>query len=198
MRILVISDTHGDFNSLLKAVDSQPKAEVIIHCGDGEEQSEFLKERFKEKMIVAVKGNCDWDSLLPAKEILRINGKTIFVTHGHLYGAKAGLYNLVCAAREEKADILLFGHTHIPITEYDNGLYIMNPGSCHGYNASYGFIDILDDGSVVTNTVQIRWYSHIITKLSIYSIIVFYIYFLTKTQTSDSLTPSLVFWFLSI
>lgn len=156
MRILVVSDTHGDLHSLLKAIDAQPKAEIIIHCGDGEEQSEFLKERFKDKMVVAVKGNCDWDSLLPAKEILRVNGKTIFATHGHLYGAKAGINNLVYAAKEEKADILLFGHTHIPLTDYEDGLYIMNPGSCHGYLASYGFIDILDDGSVVTNIVNVK------------------------------------------
>ena len=38
MRILVLSDTHGDFNRMMKAVNQQPTAEVIIHCGDGEEQ----------------------------------------------------------------------------------------------------------------------------------------------------------------
>ena len=43
---------------------------------------------------------------------------------------------------EAGADILLFGHTHMPLTLYEDGLYIMNPGSCHGYYASYGIIDI--------------------------------------------------------
>ena len=43
MRILVLSDTHGDFNRMMKAVTEQPTAEVIIHCGDGEEQVEYLK-----------------------------------------------------------------------------------------------------------------------------------------------------------
>ena len=44
MRILVVSDTHGDLRSLIKAVDAQRKAEIIVHCGDGEEQQRFLKD----------------------------------------------------------------------------------------------------------------------------------------------------------
>ena len=103
MRILVLSDTHGDFNRMMKAVTEQPTAEVIIHCGDGEEQVEYLKQNFKDKMVVGVRGNCDWGSMLPATETLRINGKTIFITHGHLYNAKVGLYTIMCAAREAKA-----------------------------------------------------------------------------------------------
>ena len=114
MRILVVSDTHGDLRSLIKAVDAQRKAEIIVHCGDGEEQ------------------------------------------HGHLYDAKSGLYRITSAAREAGADILLFGHTHMPLTLYEDGLYIMNPGSCHGYYASYGIIDITDKGEIVTNTVALK------------------------------------------
>ena len=46
MRILVVSDTHGDLRSLIKAVDAQRKAEIIVHCGDGEEQQRFLKDNY--------------------------------------------------------------------------------------------------------------------------------------------------------
>ena len=67
MRILVVSDTHGDLRSLIKAVDAQRKAEIIVHCGDGEEQQRFLKDNYKDKMIVAVRGNCDWNSFFPSK-----------------------------------------------------------------------------------------------------------------------------------
>ena len=155
MRILVVSDTHGDLRTLLKVVNSHPTAEVIIHCGDGDEQVQYLKNNYKDKMIVGVRGNCDWCSQLLSKEILRICGKTIFITHGHLYNAKSTLYPLMCAAREEKADILLFGHTHNAMTYYEDGLHMLNPGSCHGYMASYGFIDITEKGDIVTNTVTI-------------------------------------------
>lgn len=156
MRILVVSDTHGDFRTLLKAVNSQPTAEIIVHCGDGDEQVQYLKDNFKDKMIVGVRGNCDWCSNLLSKEIIRVCGKTIFITHGHLYNAKTGLYTIMCAAREEKADILLFGHTHNALTYYEDGLNVLNPGSCSGYMASYGYIDITDKGDIVMNTVAIK------------------------------------------
>ncbi len=156
MRILVVSDTHGDMRTLMKAVNAQPSAEIIVHCGDGDEQVQYLKDTIKDKMIVGVRGNCDWCSSLPSKEILSVCGKKIFITHGHLYNAKVGMYNIICAAREEKADILLFGHTHNAMTYYEDGLYVMNPGSCSGYMASYGYIDITDKGEIVTNTVAIK------------------------------------------
>ncbi len=156
LRILVVSDTHGDFDMLMRAVKAQPSAEIIVHCGDSSGQIDLLRQTVRDKMIVAVRGNCDWCSPLPNTETVRANGKTIFVTHGHLYNAKLTEYRLVCAAREAKADILLFGHTHFAKTDYDDGLYILNPGSCHGYGATYGYIDITDKGDIVTNIVKIK------------------------------------------
>ena len=82
-------------------------------------------------------------------------GKRFFFTHGHLYDAKLGLYRLVCAARERKADLLLFGHTHQPLTDYDDGLYILNPGSLSGSGGTYGTVDITPAG-VVLNIVRNR------------------------------------------
>lgn len=155
MRILVVSDTHGDFFSLKRAVLAQPNADMIIHCGDGAEQVAELKMLFPDKKIVAVRGNCDWGSTLPNVEVVEAGGKTVFVTHGHLYNVKLALYPLVCAARENKADILLYGHTHTALADYEDGLTILNPGSCHGYGASYGYIDITDKGDVVTNIVKL-------------------------------------------
>lgn len=157
MRILVVSDTHGDLHSLNRALTAQPTAEVIIHCGDGESQYQYMKDALRDKMVVGVRGNCDWGtSTLPLTETLRVCGKTIFVTHGHMYQAKFTTTQLIYAAREAKADILLFGHTHIPMTDYEDGLYIMNPGSCSGYYASYGYIDITEKGDVVTNVVLLN------------------------------------------
>lgn len=156
MKILVVSDTHGDAHSLLRAVKAQPDAEVIVHCGDGDEQVQLLKDTYKNKMIVGVRGNCDWNSFLPVTETLNILGKKIFIAHGHLYNAKFGLYNIMCAAREAGADILLYGHTHIAMTSYEDGLYMMNPGSCHGYMASYGILEITEKGDILTNIVKVK------------------------------------------
>ena len=148
MKILVVSDTHGDTYSLKSAINSKPDAEVVIHCGDGNAEFENLKPLYPQKHFIGVRGNCDFCSSASNVETITLEGKKIFVTHGHIYNAKYGLYNLVCAAREAGADLLLFGHTHIPLEDYDDGLYIVNPGSLHGYGGGYAYIDVTEKGIV--------------------------------------------------
>lgn len=155
MKILVVSDTHGDFNTLKRAVLSHSTAEVIIHCGDGESQVQRIKESFPDKAVYNVRGNCDWNSSAPATEEITVEGKKIFVTHGHLYQAKLTL-SLICAeARSRNADILCFGHTHIPTEEYRDGLYVLNPGSCSGCGATCGLIEITP-GGILTSIAPVR------------------------------------------
>lgn len=154
MRILVVSDTHGREDNLRRAVLAQPKAEAVIHLGDGEEETGRVKRAFPEKMFLQVRGNCDWGSELPQTAVFEADGVKIFYTHGHLYGVKSSLYNAVCAARENGARVLLYGHTHQALTDYEDGLYIMNPGSLGGYKASYGILDITPQG-IVTNVIML-------------------------------------------
>lgn len=155
MRILVVSDTHRDSYSLRQAILQQPTAEVILHLGDGEEEIMDMKLEFPKRMIIPVRGNCDWGSTLPSSEEICLEGKRIFMTHGHLYQVKMGYHPIYCAAREKKADILLFGHTHVPMQDYDDGLYVLNPGSLNGANASYGILDITPAG-IMTNLLTLR------------------------------------------
>ena len=65
MRILVVSDSHGNDGNLRRAILAQPKAEVVIHLGDGEEELLRAKRSFPEKMFLAVRGNCDYASFAP-------------------------------------------------------------------------------------------------------------------------------------
>lgn len=155
MRILVVSDTHGDLHSFIKAVDSQRSADVIIHCGDSKDELNEIKLRYKDKAVYAVRGNCDFSSTLPNVETITLCGKKLFITHGHLYNAKMTLYNLQCAGRESGADIVLFGHTHRAYCDYSDGMYMLNPGSLHGYDATYAYIDITDSG-IMTNIVKLK------------------------------------------
>lgn len=154
MRILVVSDTHGDTVDLRETVMAQPKAEVVIHLGDGEDDVAKIKPLFPEKMFLQVRGNCDFGSSLPLADAFVYNGVRIFFTHGHYYDVKLGDYDIRRAARERKADILLYGHTHVAFADYEDGLYAMNPGSLHGYGKSYGYIDITESG-IVTNLVRL-------------------------------------------
>ena len=45
-------------------------------------------------------------------------GKRVFFSHGHMYGVKVGLEQFLEGARNVKADIALFGHTHRPMLDY--------------------------------------------------------------------------------
>lgn len=155
MRVLVVSDTHRDEYALRRAILSQPRAEVVIHLGDGEEEAILMKESFPDKMFVLVRGNCDWNSMLPVKAEITLMQKRLFCTHGYTYRVKMGLWDAKAAARDAKADILLYGHTHVAQTDYEDGLYIMNPGSLHGSQGTYGIIDITSAG-IVTNILKLH------------------------------------------
>ena len=156
MRVLVISDTHGDEQALCRAVEAQPTARVVLHLGDGVREAEAAASAYPDREFHLIRGNNDWSAgrAYPLTQELLLSGKRVFLTHGHGYRVKMGLYDVVCAARERGADILLFGHTHQPLTDYEDGLYLMNPGSL-GYGGTYGIVDITLAG-VVTSLVPNR------------------------------------------
>lgn len=154
MRILVTSDTHGDSGSLRRAILAQPKADIVIHLGDGGDDVEKVRFSFPNKTFLQVRGNCDWGSAVPTAGEYTAQGKKIFYTHGHNYGVKSGDYTIISEARSRKADILLFGHTHQPREDYEDGLYIMNPGRLSGWEPTYGIIDITEQG-IVLNVMKL-------------------------------------------
>jgi hypothetical protein len=140
---------------LHRALVAQPKARTVIHLGDGEEEAREVQASFPEKTFYMVRGNCDWGSKLPARLIEKIGGVTFYMTHGYAEHVKYGMDEVEQAARENGAQVLLFGHTHEALTAYDSGLYILNPGSLHGSTGTYGYVDITGAG-IVTNIVHLH------------------------------------------
>ena len=138
MRILVLSDSHRDKISLMMAVKLHREADVVVFLGDGEEdfQCEKMSSLLSLKEVHSVRGNCDVYSSLPSEETFACGGKTVFILHGP--------EELLCAAKEKCADIVLYGHTHIPKSEYIDNMYVMCPGSIR--DGSYGIVDITDNG----------------------------------------------------
>ena len=68
---------------------------------------------------------------------------------------KGGTEQIVEEAHKHAANILLFGHTHLPLVERSGELYIMNPGSCSRPRSgapSYGVIDFTDSGIFMYTT----------------------------------------------
>lgn len=144
MKLLVVSDTHGDVGPVLQ-IFGRDKVDLILHAGDHFQDGVKLAAMVGIP-VVAVTGNCDPPWAGPAEELLAVAGKNIFITHGHFYGVKSGVSSLVERARELKADVVIFGHTHRAVEAREQGILIMNPGSITRPRStagpSYGLIEI--------------------------------------------------------
>ena len=150
MRLVIVSDTHGRVLNFRKVCLMQSKADVFIHLGDGICDVDTMRSVNPDLCFVSVKGNVDFGSSEPSDKLLVLEGKRIFLTHGHSYGVKRSYDGVIAAGEKAKVDIILFGHTHNPYLNYTNGIYIMNPGSLEkppGNNPQFGIIDIID-GSI--------------------------------------------------
>lgn len=157
MRILVFSDSHGSGRAMQKAIDDHPEAEHIIFLGDGEEEFDELPLFYAGRNFYAVRGNCDWHSKKPTQLLISLGGKKIFASHGHVQNVKYGYEGLIAAAKSQGADIALFGHTHRAVEFYDDGLYVMNPGSISrpaSGHSSYGIVDITPAG-IMTSIAEL-------------------------------------------
>lgn len=141
MRILVLSDSHSYFSSLEDILKRERSADMIIHLGDHADDMNMMEEYTRMKAVIICRGNCDLYGYDYAEQhTFEAEGKKIFCCHGHRYRVKDGMYSLYSAAREQGADICLFGHTHSPLSEEENGICILNPGAvCCG---DYATIDI--------------------------------------------------------
>ena len=129
-KILVVSDTHGENGLLKKVVSREKPLDLLIHCGDvqGDLQDVLKGESFP---CWAVKGNCDPFRDLPEVLTLRIGSSHLMITHGHKLDVKYSRRLLLYEAGKNHADIVLYGHTHIPEVRRDaaRGLLVVNPGS---------------------------------------------------------------------
>ena len=151
MRILVVSDTHGDIRNLEEVIRKHRDAQVIFHCGDGANEAEQMKSIFPDRAFICVKGNCDLCCDYPNIETITLEGKKFFITHGHIYNVKSTLLNLSLAIGEAQAQVAVFGHTHNPLCLYEDGVYFLNPGSLRGYKGSYALVDVSEKGILINH-----------------------------------------------
>lgn len=149
MRIVVISDSHKRTGVIDKILSAQPQASHVFFLGDNVADIEDFPFLYPDKKFHIVCGNCDFYSTVQSVGLEVLNGKRIFYTHGHTYNVKYGLSKLLETAKANNYDIVLYGHTHIAKILYEDGIYIVNPGSPTNpreSKASYAVIDITDDG----------------------------------------------------
>ncbi len=150
MRLIVISDTHGDYRKLEEILmRHQEDANAVIFLGDGLRDLDLLIQRYPKLKYYAVAGNCDYNRMEKRVDLIFEGGKRIFITHGDQFGVKSSTERLVALAMQHHADMVLFGHTHQGFSRYQDGLYLFNPGSpsCpRDSKPSYGIIDIPQSG----------------------------------------------------
>jgi putative phosphoesterase len=132
-RIVLLADTHLPRRAkdlppdVWDAVDA---ADVVVHAGDGVDVDLLDRLEARSRRLVAVHGNNDHGALrerLPEVARAEVAGLRLAVVHetGAAQGREAR-----CARRFPDADVLVFGHSHIPWdTTADTGLRLLNPGS---------------------------------------------------------------------
>jgi len=166
MKLFIASDIHGSAYFCRKMLDAsdREKSDRILLLGDilyhgprndlPEEYApkkviEMLNER--KESILCVRGNCDTEvdqmvlsfPVLADYAVICDGGLTVYATHGHNY-------NTSKLPPLHSGDILLHGHTHIPVCEEHEGYFYCNPGSVsipkEGSQHSYM---IMENGSLV-------------------------------------------------
>ncbi|MEX0551327.1 phosphodiesterase [Raoultella terrigena] len=176
MRLMFASDIHGSLPAAERVLErfAQSGAQWLIILGDvlnhgprnalpeGYAPAEVAgKLNGVAARIIAVRGNCDSevDQMLldfpitaPWQQVLTERCR-LFLAHGHLYSPEK--LPSLCAG-----DVLVYGHTHIPVAEKRGDIFLFNPGSVSipkgGFPASYGLLEgdrlqvlALDDHQVI-------------------------------------------------
>lgn len=177
MKIMVASDIHGSAYYCQKMTEAYKNsgAQKLLLLGDilyHGPRNDLPKEYAPKKVIemlnnisdetLCVRGNCDSEvdqmvlkfNIMAEYAIIYDGERMIFATHGHKFN-KDNLPSL------KKGDILLHGHTHIPVNESIDGITVMNPGSVsipkenswHGYmiieNGTYTWYDFDGNSHII-------------------------------------------------
>ena len=105
MKILVLSDSHGNVNNMAQAVEHE-SPHMILHLGDCWRDAERLHARFPEIPLHQVPGNCDFQPAEPLEQILFLDDLRVLICHGHTYGVKQSMLSAGFAAEEKKVTLL--------------------------------------------------------------------------------------------
>jgi putative phosphoesterase len=158
MKIIVLSDTHmpkkakGLPNDLK---NSLVDADQILHLGDWQTLNVYDELKMYAP-VDGVAGNVDGEDIilyLDYKKILTYQGYNFGLIHGHQGRGRTTVERAMNNFENEKVDVILFGHSHIPLLKKEERFTLFNPGSPTDKRCqpkySYGIIEI-------TNTLHIK------------------------------------------
>ena len=145
MKLLIASDIHGSAYYCKKLIDAfySEEADKLVLLGDllyhgprNDLPKDYSPKSVIEMLnslkesILCVRGNCDTEvdqmvldfAILADYAYISIDGTDIFATHGHVYNEN----NL---PKLKNFDILVHGHTHVPVCKIIGDITVVNPGS---------------------------------------------------------------------
>ena len=140
MKILVVSDSHKDTETVLKLAEMYPNMDLYLHAGDSEDCSSNLYP------FQSVQGNCDFYDF-DEKRYIRLENCNLLMKH---------YPNL---RKEEAEDISIFihGHTHIYSVKKEERIIRICPGSiAYSRDSSKGSYAIID---IENQKINIKIYS---------------------------------------
>ncbi|NLM00393.1 MAG: YfcE family phosphodiesterase [Treponema sp.] len=145
-KILVVSDTHGNndvFEDVILTYGTD--CDALVFCGDGicdlesyvrNAKTEPVLKNALPEIVAFARGNGDpavsrflETQIMPSTQF-NICGKKVIVIHGHQVSVEYNLHGLINWAQSKGADMVCFGHTHVPEKIQMGNVFCVNPGSC--------------------------------------------------------------------
>lgn len=150
MKVLIVSDTHRSDRNLVRVMKLEGPVDRVIHLGDIEE-SEGAIQKIVGCPLDIVCGNNDFWCDLPKEKEITIGKYRVFLTHGHTYFVSLDTQMLKREACARGIQIAMYGHTHLPKIEEEQGVIVLNPGSLsyprqQGRQPSYIVMEFDADG----------------------------------------------------
>lgn len=169
MKLMIASDIHGSAyycRRLLECYKNEGAerllllGDILYHGPRNDLPEEYAPKKVIEMLnavsgeLLCVRGNCEAEvdqmvldfPVLADYCILYVGGRMIFATHGHIH-------NTANPPKLGQGDILLHGHTHVPVCEAHGHYTYINPGSVSipKENSPHGYILLEDDRFVWKN-----------------------------------------------
>ena len=164
MKIMIASDLHGSakYCRMLLEARAAEKPDKLLLLGDllyhgprNDLPDEYAPREVTRMLcdaageLMCVRGNCDSEvdqmvlnfPIMADYCLLYAGSRMIFATHGHLYNEDS-------LPRLKKGDILLHGHTHVPVCRAHDDYVYVNPGSVSlpKENSERGYMLLTDKG----------------------------------------------------
>ena len=145
MKILVLSDSHAGLSFMRRCIDAV-RPDAVLHLGDYYDDGSAMAEEYPQIKFYQVPGNCDAHRGYvsdPETRLETLAGVRILMTHGHRHHVKQTIIRLLADARASRVAVVLFGHTHSAYcAQEEDGLWVMNPGSCGYFGGSAGLLEV--------------------------------------------------------